>query len=67
MRASEDFIKQLENLYTAYEKEVTEKERDGLLTNSTGKTYLLHSGNFLRWCRGEFVPGQRNTGERIPK
>lgn len=67
LRASKDFITQLENLYTAYEEEVTEKEREGLLTSSTAKTYLLHSGNFLKWCQGEFVPGQRNGNERIPK
>ncbi len=60
MKASQEFIKQLELLYEAYEKEVTEKLRSGILKDTTAKTYLTHSSNFVRWCRNDFVPGDRN-------
>ncbi|WP_028592454.1 hypothetical protein [Paenibacillus massiliensis] len=60
MKASEDFIKQLELLYEQYEQEVTEKLKSGTLKGTTAKTYLTHSINFVRWCRDDFVPGDRN-------
>jgi ABC-type Zn uptake system ZnuABC Zn-binding protein ZnuA len=60
MKASQDFIKQLEELYQTYEQEVRGKSKEGLLTDSTARTYLLHSGNFIKWCRNDFVPGGRN-------
>ncbi|RXT08922.1 hypothetical protein [Ammoniphilus sp. CFH 90114] len=64
MRASQDFIKQLELLYEQYEKEVLDKQHDGILEEKTVKTYLLHSNNFVRWCRNDFVPGVKKTGRR---
>ena len=67
LRAPNDFIKQLENLYTAYEEDVTEKEREGLLRISTAKTYRLHPGNSLEWCQGEFIHGERNYAMRVLK
>ncbi|WP_419885715.1 hypothetical protein [Paenibacillus sp. B-A-8] len=60
MKASQDFIKQLELLYEQYEKEVLEKLKVGILKDTTAKTYLTHSNNFVRWCRNDFVPGDRN-------
>ncbi|CAM3854234.1 MULTISPECIES: hypothetical protein [Paenibacillus] len=60
MKASQDFIKQLELLYEQYEQEVTEKLKAGILKDTTAKTYLTHSSNFVRWCRNDFVPGDRN-------
>lgn len=60
MRATQDFLKQLELLYDAYEKEVTEKLKNGSLKETTAKTYLTHSSNFIRWCKNDFVPGDRN-------
>jgi hypothetical protein len=60
MKTDKDFIKQLEDIYQAYEKEVKESSKEGLLTKSTADTYLLHSGNFIKWCKGDFVPGGRN-------
>lgn len=60
MKASQEFIKQLEELYQVYENEVREKSKDGLLAENSSKTYLLHSGNFVKWCRGNFNPGGRN-------
>jgi hypothetical protein len=55
MRASNEFIKQLEELHQIYEKEVRETK----LVASTVTTHLYHSGNFVKWCRGEYVPGAR--------
>ncbi|RDE36623.1 hypothetical protein DV713_00055 [Parageobacillus thermoglucosidasius] len=60
MRASQEFIKKLEELYQIYENEVKEKVKEGLLADNTARTYLLHSENFVKWCRNEFVPGGRN-------
>lgn len=60
MRASQDFIKQLEFLFEAYEQEVTERLDSGILKEKTAKTYLTHSSNFLRWCKNDFVPGEKN-------
>ncbi|MCC0567180.1 hypothetical protein [Brevibacillus borstelensis] len=60
MRANQDFIKQLELLYESYEKEVTDKLKGGILKDTTAKTYLTHSSNFVRWCKNDFVPGERN-------
>jgi hypothetical protein len=61
MRASQEFIKQVEELYQAYEQEVTDKMKAGLLKESAIKTYLYHSYNFVRWCKNDFVPGARNV------
>ena len=61
MKASSDFKKQLEILFEQYEKEVLEKQHDGILEEKTAKTYLLHSNNFVRWCRNDFVPGARKV------
>lgn len=60
MRASQEFIKELELLYQRYEQEVMKKTKKGLLTESTAKTYLVHSNNFIKWCRNDFIPGERN-------
>ncbi|WP_210367742.1 hypothetical protein [Bacillus sp. REN3] len=62
MKANKDFINQLEDLYQLYEKEVKERSKEGLITKSTADTYLLHSGNFIKWCKGNFIPGGRNKG-----
>lgn len=60
VKASQEFIKRLEELYQVYEKEVQEKTIDGMLAENSSRTYLLHSGNFVKWCRGDFNPGGRN-------
>jgi hypothetical protein len=57
MRASQEFMKQLEDLYQIYEEEVNEKFKNGILKPSTAKTYLRHAGTFVRWCKGDFMPG----------
>lgn len=63
MKASQDFINQLEKLFETYEQEVLEKLENGVLKETTAKTYLLHSGNFIKWCRDDFVPGARNENK----
>jgi hypothetical protein len=57
MRVSQEFMKQLEDLHQIYEEEVNEKLKNGLLKPSAAKTYLRHSGTFVRWCKGDFTPG----------
>ncbi|MBU9714145.1 hypothetical protein [Evansella tamaricis] len=59
MKASQEFINQLESLNQAYEQEVNQKKEKGLLEEKTAKTYLRHSGTFVRWCKGDFAPGIR--------
>ncbi|QGH33148.1 hypothetical protein GI584_03435 [Gracilibacillus salitolerans] len=61
MRVAQDLIKQLEELYETYEQEVKDKSKEGLLTDSTARTYLLHSRNFIKWCKNDFIPGGRNS------
>lgn len=64
MRASQEFMKQLEELYQLYEQEVYQKMKAGQLEEKTVKTYLRHSGTFVRWIRNDFVPGVRKEGDR---
>ncbi|MCQ6276009.1 hypothetical protein JMM81_13795 [Bacillus sp. V3B] len=63
MKASQEFIQQLEDLYQVYEQEVLEKMREGILEKKTAKTYLRHSGTFVRWCKDDFVPGIRKVNQ----
>jgi len=56
-RTNTGTIKEMERLYGLYEKEVADRVKDSCLTRSTANTYLLHSGNFLEWCKGNFIPG----------
>lgn len=60
MRENVEFINQLERLLGDYEKEVIQAKKNGLLTESTTRTYLLHANNFVKWCKDDFVPGVRN-------
>ncbi|MED4728360.1 hypothetical protein P9597_09430 [Aneurinibacillus migulanus] len=53
MRASQEFIKQLEELFQTYENEV----KGTKLATNTANTHLYHFGNFVKWCRGEYIPG----------
>lgn len=61
MRASQDIMREIDRLYSAYEKEVLLAKEKGFLMDNTVRTYLLHSGNFVKWCRGNFVPGNKNA------
>lgn len=60
MRADGTILLTIEKLFQQYEQEVLEAERNGYLKGNTVKTYLLHSGNFVKWCKDEFKPGLRN-------
>jgi hypothetical protein len=50
---SPEAIREMESALRRYEQEV-EAAR---LRPSTVSTYLLHANNFVRWAKGEFVPG----------
>lgn len=60
MKASKEFVNQLETLFQAYEQEVRERTKEGVLAENTEQTYLLHSNNFVRWCKNDFIPGAKN-------
>lgn len=60
MKVNDDFSSELEKLLQTYELEVQSAKKEGLLTDSTAKTYILHSSNFVKWCKGNFKPGGRN-------
>jgi len=60
MKSNKEFILEVERLFGAYEAEVNEALKQGFLKENTVKTYLLHSGNFIKWCKDDFEPGGRN-------
>lgn len=60
MRTDQTTLITIGKLFHQYEQEVLEAERKGYLKENTVKTYLLHSGNFVKWCNEEFEPGLRN-------
>lgn len=60
MKAEPAVLSGIKKLFQEYEQEVAEAERKGYLKENTAKTYILHSGNFVKWCNGEFEPGARN-------
>lgn len=60
MQASKETVREMEQLLTQYSKTIEELEHTGLLRAETAKTYLTHSTNFVRWCKGDFEPGGRN-------
>lgn len=51
MKGNHEFNKELEKLFSIYETEVIEAKKKGMLTESTARTYLLHSGNFINALR----------------
>lgn len=55
-----EFIKKLEEKLKEYENIVYAKRKEGLLKDKTVTTYLTHSNNFVRWCKGDFEPGEKN-------
>lgn len=60
MKVSQEMAVELENLFQLYEKEVRKCTQEGILAKNTEKTYLLHSQNFVRWCKNDFIPGEKN-------
>ncbi|MER2111156.1 MAG: hypothetical protein ABS960_00595 [Solibacillus isronensis] len=63
----EEFIDILEKKMGKYEELLNQKERNGILSPNASHTYLYHSNNFLRWCKGEFIPGEKNEQKRNNK
>jgi len=63
MKTTQEIMQEIERLYSEYEKEVYIAKKEGYLMDNTVKTYLLHSGNFVKWCRGHFVPGGKNASQ----
>lgn len=61
MKTTQEIIREIERLYVAYEKEVRLAKEKEYLKANTEKTYLLHSGNFVKWCQGNFTPGGRHS------
>ena len=59
MKTDVKIIEEIEKLFQLYEQEVIGLEKNGVIQSNTVKTYLLHSGNFVRWCKGEFEPGAK--------
>lgn len=55
-----EFLIELEKRLKDYENIVYTRCKEGLMANNTVKTYLTHSTNFVRWCKGEFDPGEKN-------
>jgi len=62
-RTNNQTIVELEKLLDLYEREVEERKKDGCLKPSTVDTYLTHTRHFIRWCKGEFIPG----GKKLQK
>jgi len=60
MKVEPELEKKLVLLFQKYEEEVKEAEEKGYLMENTVKTYLSHSWNFVKWCKGNFEPGGRN-------
>jgi hypothetical protein len=53
MKISNTLLKEIEGALSEYKNVVDSTN----MTSSTKKTYVLHSENFVRWLKGEFVPG----------
>lgn len=55
MKVSSKTLQEIEAALREYEREVQVSN----MTPFTKHTYLLHSENFVKWLKGEFVPGGR--------
>lgn len=59
MKTSKDIMSEIEKLFDDYQEEVNSLKEKGIIMDNTATTYLLHSYNFVRWCKGEFTPGSK--------
>jgi hypothetical protein len=59
MKTSPEVLREIERLFNTYSREVESARASKIIMDNTAKTYLLHSGNFVRWVKGEFEPGGR--------
>ena len=55
MHVSSKALEEIEAALREYEREVESSN----MTPSTKHTYMLHSENFVKWLKDEFVPGLR--------
>lgn len=55
MHVSNKALQEIEAALREYARQVEVSN----MTSSTKHTYLLHSANFVKWLKGEFVPGGR--------
>lgn len=55
MRVGNATLREIELALSEYRNAVESSN----MTAKTKKTYMLHSENFVRWLKGEFVPGRR--------
>ena len=55
MHVSSKALQEIETALREYEREVQASK----MTPSTKHTYLLHTENFVKWLKGDFVPGAR--------
>jgi hypothetical protein len=60
IRVSRQSLSEVERALSQYEELLAALEQGRILKESTRKTYLVHSQNFVRWLSGEFDPGARN-------
>ena len=60
MKTDVSTIKEIEKLFQMYKGEVMLPQDHGYLQSNTTRTQLLHSRNFVKWCKNEFDPGGRN-------
>jgi len=60
MKTNKDILQEIERLYDLYQDEIEMLTKKGIIMENTSKTYLLHSYNFVKWCKGEFTPGAKN-------
>lgn len=59
MKTDKYILREIERLYDLYQDEIKSLTEKGVIMENTKKTYLLHSNNFVRWCKGEFIPGAK--------
>jgi hypothetical protein len=55
MHVSSSTLQEIEAALREYEREVESSN----MTPSTKGTYLRHAEHFVKWLKGEFVPGGR--------
>ena len=54
-KINDEALRQVRTAFIRYEEEV----KTAGLKESTEKTYITHSRNFVRWLDDDFVPGGR--------
>lgn len=64
MKADKETLEKMDKLLNDYIGEVEAAEQEGLLSTSTARTYISHSAEFVKWCKGEFEPGSKNKETR---